>query len=210
MTRQRIAVATVTLLAIAALLIAGWWMLGREDDAKAASPPGPSASPSASEPTAEPCSDEEPFEPDSAVVDGIEAPVEPMPRDANDVPGVLPLDGDGASTIAWDQPPGVRPGEPTGNVLINAHTFGNGSALGDRFLEDLQVGDDVELRGEDGQRLCYQVSERVEVLAADGFPRYYEDVGSPQVALIVCSGERRGPNDWTHRTVWFAEPMTAA
>jgi len=203
-TRRRIVAAGAALLVIAALLAAGWWLFGGDGETTAAGPPDPSPS--------EPCSEtEDPYAPVSALIDGVEAPVEPMPRDANDVPGVLPLDGDGASkTIAWDQPPGVRPGDPSGNILINAHTFGDGSALGDRFLKDLQVGDGIALIGDDDQRLCYEVTERVEVVAADGFPRYYEDVGSPQVALIVCSGERRGPEDWTHRTIWFAEPIGSA
>jgi len=27
------------------------------------------------------------------------------------------------------------------------------------------------------------------------------------VVIVVCSGERLGPGDWTHRTLWFASPV---
>ncbi|TSD64430.1 class F sortase [Aeromicrobium piscarium] len=205
MTRRRVAtLAAVVVLLI--VLVAVGWLVGRGEDEPTAAP---SPSPTPTEPAEDPCTTDEPFTPSSAVVDGIDAPVVAMPRDGNDVPGVLPLDGEGASAIAWDEPPGVSPGDPSGNVLLNAHTFPDDGALGNRFLDELEIGDPIELRGDDGQRLCYEVSERVEVLAADGFPRYYEDAGYPQIALIVCSGDRVGPGDWTHRTIWFAVPAEA-
>ena len=58
----------------------------------------------------------------------------------------------------------------------------------------------------DGARLCYRVTERVEVPAERGLPRYYATDGPPQVAIVVCSGRRLGPGEWENRTVWFAAP----
>lgn len=55
-------------------------------------------------------------------------------------------------------------------------------------------------------RLCYRVTERVEVLASRGLPRYYTKHGPPQLAIVVCSGRRLGPGVWEKRTVWFASP----
>lgn len=205
MTRRRIVAIIAAIAVVAVLAGVGWLIAGRGEETVAA----PEPTPTPSEPAEDPCTADEPFAPSSAVVDGIDAPVVAMPRDANDVPGVLPLDDQGASAIAWDEPPGISPGEASGNVLLNAHTFPGDGALGNQFLDQLEMGDPIELRGDDGQRLCYEVSERVEVLAADGFPRYYEDAGYPQIALIVCSGERVGPGDWTHRTIWFAVPVEA-
>ena len=61
------------------------------------------------------------------------------------------------------------------------------------------------MRGASSQ-LCYRVTERVEVLAEDGLPRYYAKDGRPQLAIVVCSGRRLGPGVWEKRTIWFASP----
>jgi hypothetical protein len=127
------------------------------------------------------------------------------PRDANDIPGVPPLTDAGKSLVAWDREQGIRPGDPAGNVLLNAHTWPDGSALGNRLLATLHHGDRIVVRGA-GLTLCYRVTERVEVLASRGLPRYYDKDGPPRLALLVCSGRRLGPGVWEKRTVWFAAP----
>ena len=152
-----------------------------------------------------------PFTPTSMAVPGVDSHIRvvALPRDARDVPSTPPVTNAGKRQVAWDRPPGIRPGSKHGNVLLNAHTFPDGSALGNDLLEHLQEGDRVRLRG-GSTTLCYRVTERVEVEAAGGFPRYYERDGKPQIALIVCSGRRLGPGEWTHRTIWFAEPWSDA
>jgi hypothetical protein len=55
-------------------------------------------------------------------------------------------------------------------------------------------------------RLCYRVTERIEVPVKPGLLRYYATDGPPQLAIVVCSGRRLGPGEWTKRTVWFASP----
>ena len=74
------------------------------------------------------------------------------------------------------------------------------------MLDKLDEGDRIVLEGANA-RLCYTVNKRIEVLATDGYSPYYDRDGSPKIALIVCSGERTGPGEWSHRTIWFAEPM---
>jgi hypothetical protein len=127
------------------------------------------------------------------------------PRDAAGVPGTPPLTEAGKVLFAWDRGQGTEPGDRHGNVLLNAHTWPDGSALGNRMLASLHVGDRVVVHGRDAE-LCYRVAERVRVLAVDGLPRYYDRQGSPRLAILACSGRRTGPGQWTHRTVWFAEP----
>ena len=69
-----------------------------------------------------------------------------------------------------------------------------------------QLAPIITLRAGDTS-LCYRVTKRVEVGAyADYGPFWIED-GPPQLAMIVCSGRRLGPANWTHRTIWFAEPF---
>ena len=121
------------------------------------------------------------------------------------MPGVPPLTAAGKHVFAWDRAQGIRPGDPAGNVLLNAHTWPDGSALGNRLLAGLHTGDRIVVRG-DAARLCYRVTERVEVSAKSGLPRYYDTEGPPQLAIVVCSGRRLGPGVWENRTVWFASP----
>jgi hypothetical protein len=127
------------------------------------------------------------------------------PRDANGIPGVPPLTDAGKRLFAWDREQGIRPGDRRGNVLLNAHTWPDGSALGNHLLAGLHRGDRVVVLGARA-RLCYRVTERVEVLAEQGLPRYYTKDGPPQLAILVCSGRRLGPGVWEKRTVWFASP----
>lgn len=146
-----------------------------------------------------------PFTPTSITIPDVvkDGEILPLPRDGNNVPSVPPTSAKYA--FAWDRPPGIKPGAPRGNVLLNAHTWPDGSAVGNVMLDELDEGDRIILRGGDS-RLCYDVTKRIEVLASDGYPPYYDREGTPKVALIVCSGDRLGPGDWTHRTIWFAEP----
>ena len=119
------------------------------------------------------------------------------------MPGIPPLSSVGKTVFAWDREHGVRPGDSRGNVLLNAHTWPDGSALGNRLLQTLSRGDRIVVRGQDTS-LCYHVAERLEVLASTGLPRYYATNGRHQLAIVVCSGRRLGPGVWEKRTIWFA------
>jgi hypothetical protein len=147
------------------------------------------------------------FRPRAVSVPGVtrRSSIVTPPRDANGIPGVPPLTDAGKRLFAWDREQGIRPGDPAGNVLLNAHTWPDGSALGNRLLARLHRGDRVVVHGAN-VRLCYRVTERVEVLAVQGLPRYYTKDGPPQLAILVCSGRRLGPGNWEKRTVWFAAP----
>jgi hypothetical protein len=152
------------------------------------------------------CDDERrPVRPVAITIPGVaeRASVLAPPRDANGIPGVPPLSAAGKSVFAWDSEQGIKPGDPRGNALLNAHTWPDGTALGNHLLDGLDEGDRIVVHGED-RRLCYRVSERVEVRAEDGLPRYYATKGPHQIAIVVCSGRRLGPGVWENRTVWFA------
>ena len=110
------------------------------------------------------------------------------PRDANGIPGTPPLTTYGKSVFAWDDQQGTRPGGKAGNVLLNAHTWPDGSALGNRLLAALHLGDRLVVRGVAG-RLCYKVTERVEVPADIQMYRYY----APRVRPDWRSWSAPGP-----------------
>jgi hypothetical protein len=94
-----------------------------------------------------------------------------------------------------------------GNVDLNAHTYPDGSALGNRLLRQLFRNQLIVVLGAEGQRLCYQVTKRIQVSADRPYAPYYSTDGPPQLAILVCSGRRRGPGDWSHRTIWYAAPF---
>lgn len=198
---------------VAVLVIAllAWW-LGRDDEPPAVAPaPAPTASPTPTPtPTAQPgpCAGQARvgFVPTRLSVPGVvrKAAVIGVPRDGAGVVGVLPHADN--QNFAWDLG-GVEPGSPEGHVLLNTHTWPNGTAMGNRLLDGLQVGDELRLTGEDGAFACYRVGERVEVPADEGYPGWAAQDGPPQVVIVVCSGQRLGPGQWTHRTLWFADPV---
>ena len=98
--------------------------------------------------------------------------------------------------FAYDLAQGVQPGDAAGNVLLNAHTWPDGTALGNHLLAGLDQGDRIVVHRSGDERLCYRVTERVEVLASKGLRRYYDQDGPPQLAIVVCSGRRLGPGVW--------------
>ena len=151
------------------------------------------------------------FDPRSISVPGVTraAAVITPPRDADGIPGTPPLTDQGKTEFAWDRALGPRPGDHRGNVVVNAHTWPDGSALGNRMLAHLHKGDRIVVRGGAGQRLCYRVTERFEVPAGSLVPRYYATRGKPRLAILACSGQRLGPGVWTRRTIWFASPVPA-
>lgn len=151
-----------------------------------------------------------PFVPVSAYVEGVtrSASVVPVARDANGIPGVPPLTTEGKYEFAWDAP-GVMPGEKAGKVILDAHTWPDGTALGNHLLANLQIGDRLTLRAASGKGLCYVVKHRKQV-PRDSAPldRVYNTTSYPKVVIIVCSGTRLGPGNWTHRTLWFAAQVS--
>lgn len=195
-------------LALLGLLAAAlWWLDPPSSTAGAMSAPSVSA-PTRSAP-AGPCSTPAggEFTPSTISIAGVAtaARVLALPRDKDNLPSTPPETATGKLEFAWDRPPGVRPGAAKGNVLLNTHTYPDGTALGNRLLNGLRIGDRIVVRGGD-DTLCYRVARRQDVKASTPVPAYYDTQGPPQLAILVCSGKRLGPGNWTHRTIWYASP----
>ena len=200
---------------VALVLLAGivWWLRSGDPatppERPAAAPPASAPAPAPTPPPRDPCTRPAPrgFAPTALSVPGVvrRAEVRGIPRDAHGVPGVPPVAE--KSVVAWDLG-GVEPGSDRGHVLLNAHTWPDGTALGNRLLDGLRRGGRLVLHGAGGAVACYRVVERTEVRVEDGYPGWDAEEGSPEVVLVVCSGVRRGPGDWSHRTLWFARPLT--
>jgi hypothetical protein len=132
------------------------------------------------------------------------APVIAPPR-VHGVPGVPPLTTFGKHAVAWDRAQRVKPGSTQGNVLMNAHVWPDGSAIGNKMLAKLHKGDRMVVFGK-AHKLCYRVTDRVQVKPRQGLKRYYSQIGKPKIAIVVCSGRRIAPGVWTMRTIWYARP----
>jgi hypothetical protein len=131
-------------------------------------------------------------------------PVIAPPR-VNGVPGVPPLTNAGKHEVAWDRAQHIKPGALHGNVLMNAHVWPDGSAIGNVMLKRLHKGDRIVVFGKN-RKLCYRVVDRVQLKPRQGLTRYYSRIGKPQLAIVTCSGRRLGPGVWTMRTIWYARP----
>lgn len=154
-----------------------------------------------------------PFSPTGISIPGVirRVPVLALPRDANGVPGALPLTDAAKHEFAWDEPPGIKPGAARGNVLMNAHTWpwSSAPAMGNLLLLHLRPGHRIVLWGAH-THLCYTVTKQVQIGADQSYPAYYSRTGRPRLAVIVCSGVRAGPGDWLSRTIWFASPVSSS
>ncbi|GAA4724451.1 hypothetical protein GCM10023350_03510 [Nocardioides endophyticus] len=154
------------------------------------------------------------FTPKTIVIPGVVAAtrVLALGRDRRGVPRTPPLTSRGKWQFAWDKASGNRPGGRWGVIRLNAHTYpaSAGTALGNRLLARLRKGAVVRVAGSSGQRLCYRVTKRVSLRAERSSVDYYDDGGRSRIAILVCSGKRRGPGDWSHRTIWYAVPTSPA
>jgi hypothetical protein len=136
-------------------------------------------------------------------------PVLPVGR-TNRIPNTPPLTSLGKRSFGWDHR-GPAPGSHHGNVRLNAHTYPDGSALGNRMLARLFIGQRIIMRNDSGTAICYKVTKRRTVRPRSYAARvaYYSTTGKPKLAIAVCSGTRLGPGNWTRRTIWYARPSVS-
>jgi hypothetical protein len=200
----------VTSRRIAVALAAGLVLVGG-----VAAPVGPAAAQVVSR-TAACRTPEHAFTPASITIPRVVGPtrVLALGRNRNGVPKTPPLTDRGKWEFGWDKESRIRAGSPHGVVRLNAHTYPRdgsyGLALGNRLLTRLRVGATLVVTGRGEQRMCYRVVRRIRVRAEQSVPAYYASSGRPLLAILVCSGVRRGPGDWSHRTIWFAQPLAEA
>ena len=128
------------------------------------------------------------FRPRTITMPGItrRAKVVTPPRISRRVPGAPPLTKAGKEEFAYDLKQGIEPGDPHGHVLLNAHVWPDGSAVGNRMLANLHKGDRVTVFGK-YLSLCYRVVKRVTVLASVGLPGYYSKTGPPRLAFVTLN-----------------------
>ncbi|MTB87314.1 class F sortase [Aeromicrobium senzhongii] len=213
-TRRRLALTLAAALVAVAAAAVGVAVLQRSDDFDAGPQPTlptfPSRPPTTPTPEPDPClgGADRAFVPETISVEGKEYSVLALQRDAQNVPGVPPLTQSGKWEFGWDVAPSPLPGSKQGHVLVNAHTYPDGSALGNLLFDQLSNGTILQVRGE-GQVQCYSVERRFEVPADSRDSGYENDDGPRRLAILACSGDRSPSGDWSHRTIWFAKAVNA-
>jgi hypothetical protein len=130
-------------------------------------------------------------------------------RTSSGAVGAAPVTDAGKRVIAMD--PRTKPGSRHGSVLLNGHTWPDGSAIGNAMLQNLWKSDGIVLADKDGHRACYVVSKRKSYPVHQVPERNaFRSSGPEQVVIVACSGKRTSPGHWTRRTLWYAKPLTPA
>lgn len=105
---------------------------------------------------------------------------------------MAPPDKD-AYGVAWlDE--GPAPGSDEGNVVLSAHTYHRGTALGNVLYDEntgLKAGDIIRMSDDDGNTVCYRFRESLKVWVEDynadpSANVLYDFKGRPQIAIVVC------------------------
>lgn len=109
---------------------------------------------------------------------------------------------------AWDNQ-GGEIGDDAYKAYFTAHTYSSdSSALGNQLIDHAHEGDLARVTNIEGSIICYQVTERVEVLESEYLEMVRSRPSQGVLVITVCSG-LEGRN-WTKRTVWFAQLVEPA
>ena len=124
------------------------------------------------------------------------------------LPGTPPLTDAGKVMLAWDRV-GIRPGFSHGHVLMNAHAWPDGTALGNALNARLRLDALIKVYGRGDRVQCYRVVRHEVRKPSPRLQRIYygTDESPARLAIITCAGVRRGPGDWSKRAVWLAKPI---
>jgi len=132
--------------------------------------------------------------------------VVPVKRTRDGSIGTPPVTTAGKKLVGWD--PHRRPGTGSGSVILDAHTWPDGSALGNAMLKKLKKGAVITMTDGHGKGVCYRIDQRTSYPRAKvPRARMFRTWGHEQLVIVVCSGKRLGPGNWLRRTVWFGTPI---
>ena len=116
-------------------------------------------------------------------------------------------------TLAWfDQGPQV--GSAAGHVILTAHTFRYGGALGnDMNRGAMQPGDIIRITDTIGTTVCYSFTQALKINLADYAPDskvLYSTTGDPFLVVVVCADYPIGDGEPTARMLYYARLLTHA
>jgi hypothetical protein len=110
--------------------------------------------------------------------------------------------------------PSVLAGADQGTVLMDGHTYHDGSAIfATTFKQQVQPGMLMRLSCADGHAFSYRVAEVVVDLSPAGYPHFvtsrhlYAADGPPQLVMVTCTDYLPAQRVWANRAVVIATPM---
>lgn len=122
-----------------------------------------------------------------------------------------PSDGERASA-GWF--PSVLAGADRGTVLMDGHTYHDGSAIfSTSFKDQVRTGMVMRLSCPDGHAFSYRVSEVIVDVSPADYPslvtgrNLYAPAGPPQLVMITCTDYIPAQRVWAHRAVVIATPI---
>ena len=110
--------------------------------------------------------------------------------------------------------PSVLAGAARGTVLMDGHTYHDGSAIfPTTFKQTVRPGMVMRLSCADGHSFGYRVAEVVFDLSPAGYPRFvtsrnlYAADGPPQLVMVTCTDYLPAQRVWANRAVVIATPI---
>ncbi|WP_053216096.1 class F sortase [Guptibacillus hwajinpoensis] len=131
----------------------------------------------------------------------LNAPIQNVGRTKDGSMGVP----DEINTVGW-YGPGYKPGE-TGNAVLAGHVDGNSKPGAFYFLKEMKKGDVVIVKGEDGEKLEFQVTG-IESYTPEDSPlqRIFGYSSQTNLNLITCTGTfNRKSGHYEERLVVYTE-----
>ncbi len=111
--------------------------------------------------------------------------------------------------------PSVLAGTARGTVLMDGHTYHDGSALFQpTFKQQVRAGMLARLSCADGHAFSYRISEVTLDLSPASYPRFvtsrslYAADGPPQLVMITCTDYLASQRVWANRAVVIATPIS--
>jgi sortase (surface protein transpeptidase) len=110
--------------------------------------------------------------------------------------------------------PSVLAGANRGTVLMDGHTYHDGSAIFDpSFKQQVRAGMVMRLSCTDGHSFSYRVAEVIVDLSPASYPtlvnsrNLYSASGPPQLVMITCTDYLPAQRVWANRAVVIATPI---
>ncbi len=110
--------------------------------------------------------------------------------------------------------PSVLAGASRGTVLMDGHTYHDGSAIFQTtFKQQVRTGMTMRLSCADGRTFSYRISEVVLDLTPTTYPQFvtgrnlYSADGPPQLVMVTCTDYIPAQRVWANRAVVIATPL---
>ncbi len=110
--------------------------------------------------------------------------------------------------------PSVLAGAARGTVLMDGHTYHDGSAIfRPTFKQQVRAGMVMRLSCSDGHAFSYRIAEVALDVSPDAFPSFvakralYASDGPPQLVMITCTDYNASRRVWDNRAILIATPI---